>query len=129
MGRLCQGVGTGKNGLGKRVEGTDNFYVIKFEDISKDWLNKICYNSEVCEVRPVKKDPNRTQIKIRGTNVCNPGDVGTNTASLELFKLMINSILSQAGAKYMCFDIENFYLSTALGRPEYVKIQFSKIPQ
>ena len=29
----------------------------------------------------------------------------------------------------MCFDIENFYLSTPLGRPEYVKIQLLKIPE
>ena len=29
----------------------------------------------------------------------------------------------------MCFDIEFFYLSTPLGRPEYVKIQLSKIPR
>ena len=42
---------------------------------------------------------------------------------------MINSIISQTEAKYVCFDIENFYLSTPLGRPEYVRIQFSKIPQ
>ena len=32
-------------------------------------------------------------------------------------------------AKYVCFDIEIFYLSTPLGRPEYVKIQLSKIPE
>ena len=42
---------------------------------------------------------------------------------------MINSVLSQARAKYVCFEIENFYLSTPLGRPEYVRIQLSKIPQ
>ena len=54
MGRLCQGVGKGKNGLGKIVEGTNNFYVILFEDIPKDRLNKICYTSVVCEVRPGK---------------------------------------------------------------------------
>ena len=78
---------------------------------------------------PGKKDPNLTRIKICGTNFCYPGDVGTNTASLELFKLMINSILSRAGAKYVCFDINGFYLSTPLGRPEYVKIQLSTIPQ
>ena len=68
-----------KNGLGKIVEGTDTFYVIKFEDIPKDRLNGVCYTSVVCEVRPGKKDPNRTQITICGTNVCYPGDVGTNT--------------------------------------------------
>ena len=29
----------------------------------------------------------------------------------------------------MCFGIDFFYLSTPLGRPEYVKIQLSKIPE
>ena len=42
---------------------------------------------------------------------------------------MINAVLSRAGAKYVCFDIEHFYLSTPLSRPEYMKIQLSKIPQ
>ena len=129
MGRLCQGVGTCGNGLGKRVEYTNTFYVVKFEDILKDRLNKICYTSVVCEVIPGKKDPNRAQITIYGTNVCYPGDVGTNTASLELFKLAIISILSIEGAKYACLNIENFYLITSLSRLDYVKIKLSKIPQ
>ena len=108
MGRLCQGVGTGTNGIGKRVEGKNTFFVIKFEDIPKDRLNEICYNSVLCEVRQGKKDPNQTRITICGTNVCFPVDVGTNTASLEIFKLMINSVLSRAGAKYVCFEIDFF---------------------
>ena len=122
MGRLFQGFGKGPNGKGKRIEGTNKFFAIKFEDIPKDRLNEICYTSVVCEVRPGEKDPNRTRITICGTNVCYPGDVGKNTASLELLKLMINSVLSRKGAKYVCFDIEIFYLSTPLGIPEYVKI-------
>ena len=129
MGRLCQGAGTVNKFIWKRVEGKNTFYVIKFEDIPKDWLNEICYTSVVCEVRPGKKDMNRTRITICGTNVCYLGGVVTNIASLELFKLMIRSILSRSGAKYVFFDIEYFYLSTPLGRSEYVKIQLSKIPQ
>ena len=93
MGRLCQVVGKDPNGKGKIIEETNTFFAIKFEDISKDRLNEICYTSVVCEVRPGGKDPNRKRIIICGTNVCYPGDVGTNTASLELFKLMINSVL------------------------------------
>ena len=62
-------------------------------------------------------------------NICYPGDVGTNTASLELFKLTINSILSRSGEKYVYLDIKNFYLRTPLGILEYVKIKLSKIPQ
>ena len=129
MGRLCQGVVTETNGIRKRVEGTNTFHVIKFEDIPKYRLNEIWYTSVVCEVRPGKKDPNWTRITICGTNVCYSGDVGTNITSQEIFKLMINSILSRAGAKYVCFEIYIFYLSTLLVRPEYVKIQLWKILQ
>ena len=129
MGRLFQGVGNGENNLGKRVEGTNTFHAIKFENMPKDKVKGICYTSVVCEVKPGKKDPNSTRITICGTNVCYPVDVGTNTESLEIFKLMINSVLFRAGAKYVCFDIENFYLSTPLDKPEYVKTQLSKIPQ
>ena len=114
MGRLCQGVGKGPNGKGKRIEVTNTFFAIKFEYIPKYRRNEICYTSVVCEVRPEKKDPNRTRITICITKVCYPGDVGTNTASMELFKLMINSILLREGAKYACFYIELFYLSTPL---------------
>ena len=60
MGRLFQVVGKGKSGLGKIVEVTNTFYIIRFEDIPKDRLNKICYNSVVYEVRPGKKYPDRT---------------------------------------------------------------------
>ena len=129
MGRLCQVLVTGTNGIGNRLEVTNTLYVIKFEDIPKYQINKICYTSVFCEVRPGKKDPNRKRITICGTNVCYPGYAGTNTASIKLSKLMINSILSRAGAKYLCFDIQNVYLNTPLGRSEYVKIQLSKIPQ
>ena len=99
MGRLFQRVGKGKNRVCKQVEGNNTFYVIRFKDIPKDRLNKICYTPLVCEVRPGKKDPDCTRITICGTIVCYPGDVGTNTSSLELFKLVINSILSITGAK------------------------------
>ena len=66
-------------------------------------------------MRPGKKDPNRTRITICGTHFCYPGDVGTNTASIELFKIMINNVLSREGAKYVCFDIEKFTSAPHLG--------------
>jgi len=47
----------------------------------------------VCDVRPDKDDPERTRITIGGNRICYPEDVGTNTASLELFKLLLNSVL------------------------------------
>ena len=41
MGRLCQGLGTGTNGIGKRLEVTNILFVIRFEDIPKYLLNNI----------------------------------------------------------------------------------------
>jgi hypothetical protein len=48
----------------------------------------------VCEVRPDKANPNHTRITIGGNRICYPGNVGTTTASLELLKLLVNSVLS-----------------------------------
>ena len=71
----------------------------------------------VCKVRPEKSDPNRTRITIGGHRITFPGDAVTPTASLELAKLIFNSVLSRPGAKFTTFDICNFYLQTPLDRP------------
>ena len=55
--------------------------------------------------------------------------MGTKTKSLDLFKLVIKSALSQKGAKYATFNISNFYLQTPLECAEYVPINLSDIPQ
>jgi hypothetical protein len=62
----------------------------------------------VCEVRPDKDDPDCTRITIRGNHICFPGDVGTNTVSLELFKLLLNSVLTCKGARFSTIDLKNF---------------------
>eukprot|EP00804_Cyclotella_cryptica_P025032 CCRYP_015948-RA/>CCRYP_015948-RA protein AED:0.28 eAED:0.33 QI:0/0/0/0.75/1/1/4/0/587 len=116
-------------GDGKRVEGTDTFYVIDYEDIPIDRRKEITYTKVVCKVRPEKTDPDRTRITIGGNRICYPGDVGTKTAPLELVKLMINSVLSRKNAKFCTFDIANFYLGTPLDRPEFVRIRLDDIPQ
>ena len=83
----------------------------------------------VCKVCPEKSDPNRTRITIRGNRINFPGDVGTPIASLELAKLVFDSVLLRPGAKFTTFDICNFYLQTPLDRPEYVRIKLSDIPE
>ena len=83
----------------------------------------------LCQEHPGKNDPTRTCIPICGTNMQYPGDVGTKTASLELPKIIINSVISRVGAKIVAFDIINFYLDTPMKKEEYVKIQFSEIPK
>ncbi len=82
----------------------------------------------VCEVRPEKDNPNRTRITIGGSRICFPGDVGTNTASLELFKVLLNSVLSRKGARFSTINLKNFNLDTPMPDPEYVRIKITDIP-
>ena len=114
---------------GKCVEGTDTFFVIHYDDTPDGIRKDITHTSVICKVRPQKKYPKRMKITISGNRICYLGDVVTPTASLELFKLLINSVLSRKGARFLCFDIKNFYLGTPLDRPKYARIHLKDIPQ
>ena len=83
----------------------------------------------VYKVRPQKEDPNHTRITIGGNCIYYQGDVGTPTASLKLFKLILDSVLSRQGLLYAAFYIKNFYLNNPLNQPKYVKIRLSNILQ
>ena len=130
MVRLCQGVRGGTKGPKKqRVAGTDTFRVMRYADIPCDRRKEIVHVKVVCEVKPQKTDPNRTRITVSGNRISYPGKVGTPTASLELFKIMLNSVLSCPGARFACFDAANFYRQTPeMDRKEYVIIKFDNIP-
>ena len=126
--RLCQGIGNSTDGTGKRVKGTDTFFFIRFEDIPANRRKEINYTKVVCNVCQEKSYPNLTRITIGGNCITFPGDVSTPTASLELSKLVFNSVLSRPGAKFTIFDIQNFYFQTPFDRPEYVRVRLSDIP-
>ena len=105
LGRFCQGIGkVSKGPKHQRVRGTNTFYLIKFADISRDRRHEICHSMVVCEVKPRKEDPNLTCITVAGSQRCYPRDVGTPTGSLDLFKLIINSVLSRRNARFVSFD-------------------------
>jgi hypothetical protein len=120
LGRLCQGIGTGPTPGSKQVEGTNTSFRINYNNIPVAKWKEICHTLVVCKVRPEKDDPNRTCITIGESRICYPGNVGTNTASLELVKLLLNSVLSRKGARFSSIDLKNFYLDTPMPDPEYV---------
>ena len=64
-----------------------------------------------------------------GNHIIYPGDVVTPTVSLELIKLILNSVLFRPGAKFACFDVKNFYLATPMDRSEYAHIKIEDIPE
>eukprot|EP00804_Cyclotella_cryptica_P017231 CCRYP_013153-RA/>CCRYP_013153-RA protein AED:0.47 eAED:0.47 QI:0/-1/0/1/-1/1/1/0/82 len=44
-------------------------------------------------------------------------------------KILFNSVISTAKARFMTMDISNFYLNTPLTRPEYIRMKLSDIPE
>ena len=122
MGRLTKG-------LPRIVEGADTLNFIFKHEIPSDRFKDVTYARTVCNYRPEKKDPNRCRITV-GSNMVNyPGDCGTPTADLLTVKLLLNSVTSTEGARFMILRISNFYLMTPLKRKEYVKMKLSDFPE
>ena len=91
-----EGVGTSAADPTKpRVAGIDTFKPITYDNIPHDRQQEVTYTKVVCEVRPQKEDPNHTRITIGGNRIIYPGDCGTKTGSLQLVKILINSVLSR----------------------------------
>ena len=127
---ICLGIGINpSNSAKQQLKGTNTFHAIRYNNIPLDQQKGIAFSKVVCVFCPEKSDPNRTRITIAGQNIKWPGEVGTNTASLDILKLLLNSDLSCKEAKFVTFDIKNFYLQTHLDRPEYVSVKLDNIPQ
>jgi len=70
-------------------------------------------------IRPEKiSEPNQTRLVAGRDRVHYPGDAGTPTADLLTVKLLIYSIISTTGAKFMTMDIKDFYLNSPMARYE-----------
>ncbi len=55
-----------------------------------------------------------------GDRVHHPGNARTPTTNLLTIKILINSIISTAGTKFMTIDIKDFYLNTPMARYKYM---------
>ncbi len=110
------------------MEGTNTFFRINYDDIPVAKWKEICHTLVVCKAQPEKDDPNCTCITIGGSRICYPGNVRTNTASLELVKLLLNSVLSRKGARFSSINLKNFYLDMPMPDPEYVRVKINDIP-
>ena len=66
---------------------------------------------------------------VGGNRINYPGEVGTPTAEMLLVKILLNSVISTRGAKFMSIDIKNFYLATPMERYEYLKLKLCDIPE
>jgi hypothetical protein len=90
---------------------------------------KVTYDSFVVDIKDHKEEKERTRLTVGGDQIEYPGDKSTRTAGLTTAKILINSVISTPGAKFLVIDINNFYLNTPLGRFEYMVINLALLPQ
>jgi hypothetical protein len=122
IGRLAQDM-PGRN------TGTNTIIFIHKHQVPRERAKDVTYGLITTLIRPEKIDePNRTRLVAGGDRVHFPGDAGTPTADLLTVKLLINSIISTDGAKFMTMDIKDFYLNTPMARYEYMRLRIADMP-
>ena len=94
-----------------------------------DRFKDVTYEKFECTVQTEKAEKHRTRLVIGGNNIKNAGNVGTPTAKMLLVKIMLNSVISTPGAKFMSIDVSNFYLNTPMLRYEYMKLKLANLPE
>ena len=121
LGRLAEGI--------REVKGISTIHFTAKTEFPKDRLKNVTYGRIVVTYEQQKKDPNRSRLTVGGDRITCPFDISTPTANLPTIKMLWNSVLSTPGSKFFTVDIANFYLSTLMDRPEFMRFPMKIIPQ
>jgi hypothetical protein len=81
------------------------------------------------DIKDHKEKNERTRLTVGGDQIEYPGDKSTRTAGLTAAKILINSVISTQGAKFLVIDINKFLFEHPLGRFEYMVINLASLPQ
>jgi hypothetical protein len=108
------------------TKGMDAMFVMNPQDVPNIPKNQPSTFAKVVVVYPLQKeDPHQIRITAGGNLISYPGELTTRTADMTTAKLHWNSILSTPKARYMCLDIDNFYLMATLNHYKYMKLPLS----
>ena len=122
LGRLAQVMSV-------KAEGTNTIYFIYKANIPSERWKDVTYDRVVVAYRPQKSDPYQTRLTVGGNLIAYPGNCGTPTVDFLTVKLLLNSIISTLGAKFMTIDIKDFYLNTLMARYKYMRLKICDIPE
>ena len=89
---------------------------------------KVAYANMVCDIRPAKSEKYRVRLTIGGDVLDYYGDASSPAASLLETKLLINSVISTPGARFMSMDLKDHFLCTPMLNPECMKIPYKYFP-
>jgi hypothetical protein len=110
-----------------RLYNTNTIRFIRTSNIPKG--RKVTYCLFVVDIKDHIDEKERTRLTVGGDQIEYPGDKSTRTAGLTTAKILINSVISTLGAKFLVIDIKKIYLNTPLRRFEYMVINLSSLPQ
>jgi hypothetical protein len=91
----------------KRLYNTNTIRFIHRSDILKG--RKVTYGSFVVDIKNHKEEKQCTRLTVGDDQIEYPGDKSTRTAGLTTAKILINSVISTLGAKFLVIDIKIFY--------------------
>lgn len=120
IGRLAQ-----ENVYG--VQATDTIDFITQDQVPTN--NKVTYAQCVCDHRPLKPESNRVRIVVGGDKVDCTIDSGSPTTNVAEFKILLNSIISDAkhSVRLLGLDLKVF-LASPMKIPKYMKMKYSLFP-
>ena len=98
--------------------GTNTIQFIPLSEVPKG--ESVTYCRTVADYRPQKADPYRIRLTAGGNLIDVEWDVGTHTADTQTAKTLLNSVLSTKNAKFVSYDVKNFYLNTTLPKARYM---------
>jgi hypothetical protein len=117
-------------GMPGQVTRMDTIFFIPKNKVPRARAKDVTYGLITCLIRPEKtNEPNRTRLVAGGDRVHYPFSSGTPTANLLTMKLLINSMISTPGARFITMDIKNFYLCTPMTRYKYMQLKLSDMPE
>jgi hypothetical protein len=109
--------GMAHSDLKTRQKGTNSIFVMTHVEIANIPMNQsVTCSHVIANYHPQKANPHCIGITSGGNLINCPGELLTRTANLTMSNLMWNSIFSTEEAKYMCLDINFFYLVAPLDR-------------
>ena len=110
-----------------RLFASDTIKLIHWHDLPSD-KKPAYYNPQVRTKIKEGKLVRRVRGTIGGDQINFDGDTAAHTASMQLIKILLNSVVSDKDAKFMTADIKDFYLGTPLPTTEYMRIKLDHIP-
>jgi hypothetical protein len=102
LGRLAQGIGKNRP-VDQQIAGTNTIFFIEQCAVPKG--RQVTYCKQEATIRPTKAETHRVRNCAGGDRLDFPGPTSTQTASLTTIKILINSTIPTAGARFSAFDI------------------------